>query len=89
MSSHSDKTNRAEKVYWLDQPRNIDRLVHGLVVICALLVIADIFYHKHTHFAFEGWFGFFAWFGFVGCVGLVLLAKGMRRVVKRDEDYYG
>ena len=88
MSGSSDKNDRTEKTYWLDQPRNVDRLVYGLVLICALLTLADFFYHKHTHFGFEGWFGFFAWFGFIGCVGLVLLAKEMRRVVKRDEDYY-
>lgn len=88
MNSHTDDKERSDKVYWLDQPRNVDRLVHGLMLVCGLLVLADLFYHKHTHFGFEGWFGFFAWFGFIGCVGLVLLAKEMRRVVKRDEDYY-
>ncbi len=83
-----NKKDRTEKVHWLDQSRNVDRLVYGLVLICGLLVLADFFYHKHTHFAFEGWFGFFAWFGFLVCVGLVLLAKEMRRFLKRDENYY-
>ena len=88
MPHPSDNKDSTDKVYWLDNPRNVDRLVYGLVVICALLVLADFFYHKHTHFAFEGWFGFFAMFGFVMCVILVLLAKWMRKIVKRDEDYY-
>lgn len=88
MADPTDKQQQTAKVYWLDNPRNVNRLVYGLVLICTLLVLADFFYHKHTHFEFEGWFGFFAWFGFVGCVGLVLLAKEMRRLVKRDEDYY-
>jgi len=88
MPSPADNKDRNDKVYWLDQPRNVDRLVYALALICGLLMLADFFYHKHIHFAFEGWFGFFAWFGFVGCVALVLLAKEMRRVVKRDEDYY-
>jgi hypothetical protein len=88
MPSHADKTERTGKRYWLDQPGNVDRLVRGLVLICGLLLLADFFYHKEVHFAFEGWFGFFGWFGFSVCVALVLLAKEMRRVVKRDEDYY-
>ena len=88
MPSPQDDNERTGKAYWLDQPRNVDRLVYGLFAVCGLLVLADLFYDKHTHFAFEGWFGFFAWFGFIGCVGLVLLAKAMHRVVKRDEDYY-
>ena len=75
------------KRYWLDEPRNVQRLFWALCALCLLLAAADFFYHKETHFAFEGWFGFFAWYGFVVCFGLVLLAKEMRRIVKRDEDY--
>jgi hypothetical protein len=88
MTRPTEKRDRTEKTYWLDRPHNVDRLVYGLVLICALLMLADLFYHRHTHFGFEGWFGFFAWFGFLGCVGLVLAAKAMRRLVKRDENYY-
>ncbi len=77
-----------EKPHWLDQPRNVDRLVLGLCAICALLFAADVFYVKHPHFAIEGWFGFYAWYGFIACVGLVLAAKQLRRILMRDEDYY-
>lgn len=80
--------NTDEKTYWLDQPRNVDKIVYALCAICAVLVLLDLFYHKHTHFAFENWFGFFAWYGFIMCVALVLAAKGMRVFLKRDEDYY-
>ena len=77
-----------DRKYWLDDPRNVRKIVYALVVVCVVLVLLDFFYDKHAHFAFEDWFGFFAWFGFVGCVGLVLAAKEMRKVLKRDEDYY-
>jgi hypothetical protein len=33
-------------------------------------------------------FGFYGWFGFVACVALVLIAKQLRRIVMRPEDYY-
>jgi hypothetical protein len=79
---------RGEKRYWLDDKRNVDKVVAALVMVCAGLLGADFFYHKHVHFAFESWFGFFGWFGFFCCVALVLAAKGMRKLVKRDEDYY-
>ncbi len=82
-------TEQPEKTYWLDDPRNVDWIFYGLVLVCAGLFLADFFYHKHVNFAFEGWFGFFAWYGFICCVALVLLAKQMRKWVKRDEDYYG
>ena len=45
-------------------------------------------YRMDTHFAFENWFGFFGWYGFIACVGLVLVAKEMRRFLMRKEDYY-
>jgi hypothetical protein len=45
-------------------------------------------YKHHLHFGFEYWFGFYALFGFIACVSLVLAAKVLRKVVKRDEDYY-
>tara|TARA_B100001750_G_scaffold171450_1_gene139753 strand:+ start:186 stop:440 length:255 start_codon:yes stop_codon:yes gene_type:complete len=78
-----------EKKYWLDKPSNIKKLVYGLYIICAVLMLLDFIYYKHINFPFENWFGFFAWFGFIACVALVLLAKQMRRVVKRDKGYYG
>lgn len=73
---------------WLDDPRNVTRVVYGLAVLCGLAFLADFFYTKHPHFAFEGWFGFYAVYGFAGSVGLVLSAKWLRRVLRRDEDYY-
>ena len=73
---------------WLDRPRNITRLVYGLYALCAALLLADLFYEKHSHFAFEHWFGFFAFFGFGAYVFIVLSAKGLRRLIKRPEDYY-
>lgn len=81
--------NNPKKRYWLDHSGNIDRLVYGLYAVCAALMLFDFFYHKHTYFPFENWFGFFGWFGFIACVALVLLAKQMRKIVKRDEEYYG
>ena len=87
MSEHKP-ARPGEKAYWLDDPRNVDKIVKALVVVCALLLLADLFYHKHVHFAFEGWFGFFGIYGFVMCVALVLVAKLMRKVLMRPEDYY-
>ena len=77
-----------ERKYWLDEPRNVKKVVYALYAICALLFGADLFVHKHSHFDFENWFGIFALFGFVACVALVLAAKVLRVLLKRDEDYY-
>jgi hypothetical protein len=77
-----------ERAYWLDDRRNVDRLVRGFYVVCSLLVAADVFVPKHGGFLLEHAFGFYGWFGFGACVALVLIAKQLRRVLMRPEDYY-
>jgi hypothetical protein len=76
------------KAYWLDDPNNVDRLVRGFYAVCAVLIAIDVFVPKHGPFAVEHWFGFYGWFGFIACVVLVLVAKQLRRVLMRPEDYY-
>lgn len=89
MSDPTSHADRPERKYWLDDRRNVDKVFYGLALVCAGLFLADFFYHKHVNFKFENGFGFFAWYGFVCCIVLVLLAKQMRKLLKRDEDYYG
>ena len=36
-----------EKRYWLDDPRNVKKVVWALVVVCLGLFFADAFYEKH------------------------------------------
>ncbi|HJV10232.1 MAG TPA: hypothetical protein VJ690_01895 [Burkholderiales bacterium] len=59
-----------------------------VAIACLLLLLAEPLVHKHGDFDAEYWFGFHGWFGFVACVGLVLAAKALRRLLKRPEDYY-
>jgi len=77
-----------DKKYWLDDPRNVNKIVYGLYAVCAVLVLADFGYHKHTHFPIEGLPGFYGFFGLLAFTGLVLSAKGLRIILKRREDYY-
>lgn len=80
--------NDTDDQRWLDKPGSVDKIVRTVYVVCALLFLGDFAYHKHPHFAVEEWFGFYGVYGFVACVLLVLAAKELRRVLKRDEDYY-
>lgn len=73
---------------WLDTPEAGRRIHNILAVVCALLFVGDFLYHKHVHFDFEGWTGFYPAAGFFSYVGLVFTAKGLRRLLKREEDYY-
>jgi hypothetical protein len=65
-------------------------IVWTLAFVCAVTVVADLFYEKagHVHYGFEEIIGFHAFYGFVSCVVLVLAASWMRKLVMRDEDYY-
>jgi hypothetical protein len=88
--AHPDKAGpRREKRYWLDERRNVDKIFYGLLIVCGALAAADLFYEKQAHFAAENWLAFYGVFGFVACVGLVLAAKELRKVLKRGEEYYG
>lgn len=73
---------------WIDDPKNVDRIVHVLYGVCALLVVIDFWVPKHGPFAIEHWFGFYAFYGFIACVGLVIAAKGLRVILMKSEDYY-
>jgi hypothetical protein len=59
-----------------------------LYSVCALLLSVEFLYHRHAQHAWDGWPGFYAGYGFVGCVLLVLVAKVLRRFLKRPENYY-
>ena len=71
-----------------DKPANPRVLLIGFYAALGLLLVIDFFIHKHPSFAWEGYPNFFAAYGFVSCVLLVYVAKGLRRLVRRDENYY-
>ena len=78
-----------ERKYWLDDRKNVNKVIYGLYTICAIVALLDVFpYKHHLHFNFEYWFGFSSFYGFVACVSLVLAAKQLRKIVMRPEDYY-
>tara|TARA_B100000686_G_scaffold331721_1_gene395594 strand:+ start:1098 stop:1376 length:279 start_codon:yes stop_codon:yes gene_type:complete len=79
---------------WIENPDNIRKLYRILLVVCALLLAADlldlmhVFYHKHTHYDVEGWFGFYGIFGFIAYALIVGAGWIWRTIVMRDADYY-
>ena len=74
---------------WVDRPGNPTKLFRALIVVCVLAVLADFTYKPYGHFEMEKIPGFYAAYGFVMFTGLILLAKGLRVLIKRREDYYG
>ena len=81
-------SDEKEKIHIFDRPENVERLLKVFYAICILLAVADFVLHRHIGFDWEKIPAFYAIYGFVACVLLVLIAKRMRKVVMRKEDYY-
>jgi hypothetical protein len=73
---------------WLARPSTIRLLWRVFAVVLAASVAAQLLFKVKGYFAVDGWLGFGAVFGFLSCVAMVLFAKAMGWILKRDETYY-
>lgn len=87
-SKYSSNEAKEGRLYWLDSKKNVDKVFYGLCVLCALSAATDMLIHRHVIFEIETVFAFYGVYGFVACVGLVVAAKELRKLLKREEDYY-
>ncbi len=67
---------------------NAKAIHRALYAVCALLLAVDLVMVRHGHFTAEEWLGFYGWYGFAACVAFVLIARGLRVVLGRKEEYY-
>jgi len=81
--------NNRQQDHWLARPTTIRKLWWVFSAVLALTVVAQLFIYVKGYFGADGWFGFGAVFGFLSCLAMVLFAKGLGFILKRDEDYYG
>ena len=80
------KTQR--EITLLDAPKNRARVRKAFYMSLLILLVVELFTTKHGHFPWEEAYGFYAVYGFIGCVSLIFIAKVLRWLVKRKEDYY-
>lgn len=80
--------NQKKEFDYFDRPENIKKLWIMLYVVCGLLVIPDLFTHRHAYFGFDDFFGFYALIGFSTCAVLILFSKLVGLVLKVKENYY-
>jgi len=71
-----------------DGPKNIRRVRYVLYTVSGLSLVVELFVKRYVDHPWEALFGFYALFGFVACAILVLVAKELRKVLMRGEDYY-
>ena len=75
---------------WIEKPGMLTRMWKIFVGVLVVLVAVDVLFvtHEHTYLIFETLPGFSAVYGFVACTALVVIAKVLRKLCKRDMKYY-
>ena len=63
-------------------------VLYSLYACCGALLVVDFIFHRHSMHPWDSWRGFYPVYGFVGCTLLVLIAKLLRKLVKRPENFY-
>ncbi|HIF37930.1 MAG TPA: hypothetical protein EYQ69_01530 [Gemmatimonadetes bacterium] len=77
--------------------KQVDLLFKSFYLGCILLIFVEIDMqvtnllfeeHRHEYHDLEGLLGFYLWYAFGGIVLLVVIAKVLRRILMRPENYY-
>ena len=76
------------KQHWLVRPGTIRLLWAVFLIVLALTVLAGLFTEGHARFGIDSGPAFYAWYGFVSCIGMVLVAKVLGRLLHRKDSYY-
>ena len=80
--------NEREPDHWLVRPETIRWIWRVSLAVLAITVLLQLVIKIKGYFGVDGWLGFGAAFGFLSCLAMVLVAKGLGFLLKRDEDYY-
>ena len=73
---------------WLVRPSSIRLLWRVFAVVLVLSVAVQLLFKVKGYFGVDGWLGFGAAFGFLSCLVMVLFAKVLGVVLKREGSYY-
>ena len=76
-------------IHFLVRPGHDRWLVTALIGLCVALVAGSFVYSVHGHFPFEKIPAIYAVMGFAMFTTVIFVAKGLRVLIKRPEDYYG
>jgi len=81
-------TKDSKTDHWLVRPATVRWLWRIFIAVLALTVLAQFVLPVKGYVGVDGWFGFGAIYGFLACLGMVLVAKALGFVLKREEHYY-
>lgn len=77
-----------KELTFFDPPRNRRMVRWALFGMCSVLLILGLFIEAHGELYWEKAPNFFAAYGLLSCVSLILIAKLLRKIVRREEHYY-
>ncbi|GAB6093907.1 hypothetical protein JCM14469_01590 [Desulfatiferula olefinivorans] len=80
--------SRGRTLSFFDDPRRVKQTLAVFGVLLVVLLGLDFVVHKHDPVALGNAPEFFAVYGFIACVVLIVGARVLRLLVKRDERYY-
>ena len=70
-----------------------NRAFKWLVILMSVFLLIEIplliSHARHAYFKIDGWFAFYALLGLIACAILVVLARALGGLVRRDKSYYG
>lgn len=78
----------ARRFLWADSAKSVNKLIFGLIGLCVFLFAMDFFWHRHVKVPGEELYGFHAIAGFVSFTVIVIGARLLRVIIRRDENYY-
>ena len=92
----SDSNRGKKREYWFSKKENRDKAWRGLLALTIILCLLDFVLHKHSAFKsgstaaqVDEFWAFYGLFALTASLLLVFLAKVLRKILKRPNDYYG
>jgi len=74
---------------FFDRPESKRKMKVVFYAALVVLVLADLFIHKHPYYAWEGLIGSYAVYGFLSCAVIVAVSKALGKLwLQKREDYY-
>jgi len=87
-NSHKNDSALTEKEPFFDRPEVIQWSLRIFYICCVILLVLDFIVHRHIYTDIEKIPAFYALFGSISCAALLLIAKLVRKLLMRDEEYY-
>ena len=73
-----------DQKHWLVRQSTIRIMWYAGFALLAIVTLLDLTLKPYTHFGIDGTFGFYSWYGLVTCAAMVLGAKGLGFILKRQ-----